>query len=491
MLQRLSVGMSVVLLAALGSLTQNLRGEQVADERVRAALSLAEVWLEAQRDYEQMPGISAGVIYDQQMLWKHSYGYADLKTRRPTAADTIYSICSISKLFTSVAVMQLRDAGKVRLDDPVAKHLSWFAIKRTMPDSTEITVEGLLTHASGLPREAAYPYWIDGRFPTHDEIVAGLAKQEPLHPAERYFEYSNLGLTLVGEIVAAQSGLPYADYVRRNILQPLGLLYTSPEMPESEKDKRLATGYSAINRLGTRQPTPFFQTRGLAPAAGYASTVEDLGRFASWQFRLLEHGRSEVLNANTLREMHRVHFIDFSDSDSQTLWGLGFKVWRSDGKTFVGHGGWCPGFQTQLLLRSEDKIAIVFMVNADNPTFMADRYAQRLYDIVAPAIRASSETSEKPKQFDASLDSYVGLYEAFAGETAVVRWEDGLALLGLPTADPVKSLLKLKKIGEHRFRRIRLAEGLGEEVVFELGPDGKATRLLWDSNYFPRVKTPQ
>ena len=135
-----------------------------------------------------------------------------------------------------------------------------------------MTIEGLLTHASGLPRESDYPYWSppEFRFPTHEQIVERIGSQPALYSPETNFQYSNLGLTLAGEVVAATSGMPYERYVRSNILQPLGLSSTTPEMPESERGKRLATGYSALDREGRREPTPFFTARGIAPAAGYA-----------------------------------------------------------------------------------------------------------------------------------------------------------------------------------------------------------------------------
>lgn len=96
--------------------------------------------------------------------------------------------CSISKLFTSVAVLQQRDAGKVHLDDPVAKYLPWVGIQDVHPDDEPITVRGLLTHSSGLPRESDYPYWTaEGYpFPTHDEIVGRLRQQQTLYPASRW-----------------------------------------------------------------------------------------------------------------------------------------------------------------------------------------------------------------------------------------------------------------------------------------------------------------
>jgi CubicO group peptidase (beta-lactamase class C family) len=311
-----------------------------------------------------------------------------------------------------------------------------------------------------------------------------VASQEILYPAETYFQYSNLGLTLAGEVVAAASGQSYADYVQRSILDPLGLRSTTPEMPERERGGRLAVGYSAITREGNRVPVPFFRARGIAPAAGYASTVEDLGRFASWQFRLLERGGTEVLRANTLREMQRVHWVD---PDFETTWGLGFSVWRNDNKTFVGHGGSCPGFRTQLLLKPDEKVATIFLVNAQGVN--TTQYAQRMYDIVAPAIKVAVKDTVKLRPADPSVAPYVGNYASgFAGELAVVRWEDGLALVGLPTMEPLRGLMKLRKVGERTFRRVRRDDTLGETIVFEMGPDGRPTRLVWNSNYYRRTR---
>ena len=485
MTRRIRSGLMVACVLAL-SIGATTPAANVADDsRVSDAVELLKIWLEAQRAYDQIPGISGAVVHEQQVIWKGAFGYRDRDSRAPAQTDTLYSICSISKLFTSIAVMQLRDAGKLRLDDPVAKHLPWFTIKNTAPQAGDATIEGLLTHASGLPRESDHPYWSapDFKFPSREEIRDRLDDQETLYPAETYFQYSNLGLTLAGEVVAAVSGQPYDQYVRAKILSPLGLTDTHTEMPDAQRGKRLATGYSAILRDGARKPVPFFQTRGIAPAAGYASTVEDLARFASWQLRLLAGSGDDVLKPNTLREMHRVHWVD---PDFETTWGLGFSVWRNADETFVGHGGSCPGYRTHLLLKPDRKVATVFMANAlgVNP----QQWTQRMYDIVAPAIRSAVKDAGKGKAPDPELARYLGTYSSsFGGEFAIFRWEDGLGMLSLPTMEPVKNITKLKKTGEHRFRRVRKDEALGEEIVFEIGTDGKPSRLRVHSNYYPRV----
>jgi CubicO group peptidase (beta-lactamase class C family) len=456
--------------------------------RVQQALALAEVWLDAQRDYLQIPGLSVGIVYDQHTLWSRGFGYADRERRTPATPATLYSICSISKLFTGIGVMQLRDAGRLRLDDPVARHLDWFRIRRTDPDAPEVTVAGILTHSSGLPRETAHPYWTgpEFAFPTREQIIESISSQETLYPAYTYYQYSNLGLTLAGEVVAAASGAPYEEYVRKHVLEPLGLRSTYIDMPEQHRGGRLATGYSAITRQGAREPVRFFAARGIAPAAGYASSVEDLARFAAWQFRVLDRkGGEEVLSRNSLREMQRVHWVD---PDFETTRGLGFGVWRSGNQTFVGHGGSCPGFRSQLLLKPDEKVAAIFMANAQGVN--ASQFAQRLYDIVSPALKAAvTDTAAAARQPDASLARYAGIYDlGFAGEMAVVQWEDGLAAVGLPTMDPLQELTRLRKVGEHTFRRVREHDQLGETVVFEIGPDGRATRMVWHSNQFRRVR---
>lgn len=456
------------------------------DPRVASALELAGTWLEAQRAYERIPGISAAIVHDQEILWEGGFGRADVAGGRPASANTIYSICSISKLFTSIAVMRQRDAGKLRLEDPVGRHLPWFHLKKTEGEG-DVTIEGLLTHASGLPRESDYPYWSapDFLFPTREQIIEKIGSQEALYSPETYFQYSNLGLTLAGEVVAATSGVSSEAYARDQILRPLGLTSTTTDMPESERGQRLAVGYTALDREGGRQPLPFFTARGIAPAAGYSSTAEDLGRFASWQFRLLKNGGSEILKATTLREMHRIHWVE---PDFETLWGLGFQIWRKDSKMSVGHGGSCPGYRTHLLLSPEDRVATVFLANAQGVA--ARTWAQRLYDIVAPQILAAAKEPGKAKTPDPALKRYTGTYTAqpWAGEVAVLPWEEGLALLYLPTMDPVKDLVKLKKTGEHAFRRIRENEALGEAVVFEMGPDGRAARFTQHSNVHERMK---
>ena len=478
-----------VVALVLAAFTPRVSHAQAPDAhpRIAQALELARVWLEAQSAYDQIPGVSAAIVHDQRLLWTGGYGVADIASRRPAVPGTIYSICSISKLFTGVAVMMQRDAGRLRLDDAVTKHLPWFTINPAEGESGPLTIEGLLTHAGGLPRESDYEYWTGPgfAFPTREQVLQRVSGQTMLYPSETFWQYSNLGLTLAGEVAAAAAGQPYEVLARTGILEPLGLASTTPDMPAAELGKRLATGYSALGREGRRQPVPFFSAKGIAPAAGYASTVEDLARFASWQFRLLANGGTEILKATTLRDMQRVHWID---ADFTNSYGLAFAVWRSGDKTFVGHGGSCPGFRSQLLIKPDELMATVFMANAQGVD--ARQYTQRLYDIVGPIVASAGKDSVRlvPQAADRSLNAYLGTYAStFSNtETAVVHWEDGIAMLSLPTTDPMNALAKLRRAGEHTFRRVRKDGAPGEPIVFEMGPDGKAQRYVQHSNSYDR-----
>jgi len=335
----------------------------VNDPRVISALELLEVWIDAHLAYEQIPGISIAIVHDQNLLWSRGFGYADLERKVPVSPQTIFSICSVSKLFTSIAVMQLRDAGKLNLDDPIEKHLPWFDIQQTFTDVPPATVRGLLMHTSGLPRESP--------FPTREAMIERVSSQRTLYPTDRYFQYSNLGMAFLGEIVSAASGISYDSYIRQRILDPLGMTDTTMDIPLELAGGRLATGFTPLDRAGQRHALASFQTRAIAPAAGYASTVEDLARFASWQFRLLDSAwgtsaelipGASILRPTTLREMQRVHRVDpelFAGEGSH--WGLGFGIYPEDEQqtaetTFVGHGGACPGFRTSLRLQPGHQI---------------------------------------------------------------------------------------------------------------------------------------
>jgi CubicO group peptidase (beta-lactamase class C family) len=457
------------------------------DQRVKQSLTFLEMWLDGQRVYEQIPGISVAVVHDQQLVWAAGFGEADRERKVAASPQTVYSICSISKLFTAIAVMQLRDEGKLRLDDPIKQHLPWFQMKRTYPGSAPITVESLLTHSAGFQQDPPIAYWTGAfNFPSSAQIRESLKDAELLFPVGRHSEYSNTAYILAGEIVAAASGTTYAERVKSRIIEPLGLTNTTPDMPAELRGGRLAIGYSGFGRDGKRVQLPFFQTRGLAPAAGFASSATDLARFASWQFGLLGSGASDVLDANTLREMQRVHFPDSEWSQAR---GLGFRVWRSKDRTFVGHGGDCPGFRTAMLLQPEERIATIFLGNASG--IANEDFAERIYEIMAPAIRAAVAGEPITARADTSLAAFAGSYDyaPWGGEMLVFPWEDGLAFVDLPNMNPQANIVRLHAVSGKPgiFQRIRKDGSVVESITFTHDADGRVIGLVRGNNPLPKL----
>jgi CubicO group peptidase (beta-lactamase class C family) len=445
------------------------------------AKRLLQTWLEAQKDYEQLPGIAVAVVNDQDLLWKEGFGLADVEQKNTTQTNTIYSICSISKLFTAISIMQLRDAGKLSLEDEVSKHLSWFTIKQKYEDSGPITIRSLLTHSAGLPRQSNFPYWREPfDFPTIEQIKAQIDGMETLYPASTYFQYSNFGMSILGAVIEEVSGESFNEYVEKNILEVLDLKDTRPYMPKELLKGQLATGYSALDRSGDRREVDLFFTDGVTAAAGFTSTVEDLAKFASWQFRLLENGGEEILRSSTLKEMQRVHWMD---PDWELAWGLGFTVRQHDGETVVGHGGSCPGYRTQLSLTPKKKLAFVVMVNASGVN--TGKYLYGMSDVIGKALDA--EMAEIPEGLN--LEDYAGTYNAqpWGSETVILPWYGDLAVMGLPSNNP-SSFSILKHVEGDTFRRKRDDGELGETVVFERDDDGKVIKMWQHQNYSLKMK---
>ena len=165
---------------------------------VAAAIAVLDAWVAATVASREQPGLSLGIVYDQDLIWAKGYGFSDLARKVPATPSTVYRIASISKLFTTTAILQLRDAGKLQLDDPVAKYLPWFKIKNAHPDGPAITIRHLLTHTSGLPREAAGVNWSDLTMPKREEMIRRIGEQETVFPAETEWKYSNFGIDAGG-----------------------------------------------------------------------------------------------------------------------------------------------------------------------------------------------------------------------------------------------------------------------------------------------------
>ena len=160
------------------------------------AFQLIEYWLNAQKDYENLPGLTAMVGDKEGVIWAQAFGMAN--EQDVMSVENTFSICSISKLFTAIAIMKLVEEQKIKLEDPIDELLPWFDLNQQFKDSPPLTIKSILTHSSGLPRESNHPYWSwpDFPFPTKEDVINELKNQEMLYPSSKYYQYSNLGLSL-------------------------------------------------------------------------------------------------------------------------------------------------------------------------------------------------------------------------------------------------------------------------------------------------------
>ena len=438
---------------------------------------LFESWIRGQMSSRHLPGIAVGVVFDQELIWAKGFGYADRESHVNMTQATKFRMASHSKLFTSTAIMQLRDAGKLRLDDPVSKYLPWFKIKPAEPDDSEITIEELVTHSSGLPREAG-PHWTTHDFPTADQVRAYIGEHQAVYSPEVRWKYSNLALGIAGMIVEAVSGQKYSDYVRQHIFEPLG-------MSESSVDRQvedLAVGYGRLMPDGSRKKMPFIDARGLGPATGITSNVEDMAKFVSLQFRSGRVGGVQILSSGALREMHRVRVLE---NDWTRGNAIGFAVNRDRDKVYVGHGGSYPGYKTQTTIDLEGKVGVIVLTNEDdgNPAPIA----MHLMRTVGQAVAKAGAPAPKTPAWKASWSRFAGRYSNEGGETEVIELNQRLVTIN-PDGDNPEAQQRLEPLGDGRFRLEAPAGGgpVGEIVRF-VEENGRVVRMYTGESFSNRV----
>ena len=452
---------------------------------VAASFKVLDLWIKATMRNREEPGLSIGIVHDQDLIWSKGYGFADMANKVPAGPSTVYRIASISKLFTTTAILQLRDAGKLQLDDPVARHLSWFRITNLFPEGPTITIRHLLTHTSGLPRDTTGISLNEYTFPTRQDMIQHLPDQETVFPAETEWKYSNLALSLAGEIVSAVSGESWAQYVERNILQPLRMTRTTP-LPKPDMSG-LAVGYSRRVPGASRSVEPFVDVGAERPAGNIASSVGDLAKFVSLQFRNGKAGGNQILKASTLREMQRVHWLH---PDWHSGWGLGFWVRRVGDETHVGHGGRLHGYSVVLEFIAEKKIGVIVLTNADegNP----ELYLDRAFEIVGPTIARATEPFKAMPEPDPEWEQYVGAYTWKNSDIEIMILSGKLTMI-VPEADnPWESRVILEPVSEHTFRAIPAQLNFhpttrhGDLLTFELDAVGDVRRFASPSSYWVR-----
>ena len=288
------------------------------------------------------PSLAGAVVRDGGQAW---FGARSMLEGHEPDGDTQYRIGSLTKTFIAVLVMRLRDEGRLDLADPLGKHLD-------AGEAATATIAQLLSHTAGLASETPGPWW--ERSP--GELRPGLADilgASP-HPAGRLFHYSNPGYGLLGALVSQLRGHGWAEALRREILDPLGMARTtaSPAPPH-------ARGFAVHPWADVMQPEPADSTGLMAPAGELWSTAGDLCRFAAF----LLDGDDRVLAAETLAEM-RTPASPPGDDAWAGGYGFGLQLFRHDGRVLYGHSGSMPGFLAALCVSPADGLGGIALANA-------------------------------------------------------------------------------------------------------------------------------
>ncbi|MER6421572.1 serine hydrolase domain-containing protein [Streptomyces sp. NPDC001137] len=312
------------------------------------------------------PSLVAAVVRDGRPVWHGARTSVDGHGPDETVQ---YRIGSITKTFTAVLVLRLRDEGLLDLGDPLEKHLPGTG-------AGEATIADLLAHTSGLAAESPAPWWERTAGSLRPELSDVLGEQPLLHPVGRRFHYSNPGYTLLGALVEKLRAASWDEVLRREVLEPLGLDRTSghPRAPH-------AGGWAVHPWADVMLPEPAEDLGRMAPAGQLWSTTGDLARFAAF----LARGDDRVLSAETVKEMRTPAApAEAADVVDGVTYGLGLQIQRRDGRLLVGHSGSLPGFLANLTLSVEDDVASVVLANCTSGPLLSTVGAD-LVRIVAEA----------------------------------------------------------------------------------------------------------
>lgn len=317
------------------------------DLEPRTAARLDHRLATAQRD-GRLPSVVAGIVRGGSLVWHGAVGTVDGRAGgAPADDDTQYRMGSITKTFVGVCVLRLRDAGRLDLTDRFEEHVPGSPFGRA-------TLEQLLSHAGGTPAETEGPWW--ERTPGGDWDALVASPTAPRFRAGRRFHYSNVGYGALGRLLEVHHGIGWADVVRTELLEPLGMTRTT-----TRPTGRAAQGLAVHPFADVLHAEPEHDGGAMAPAGQLWTTVPDLARWATF----LGGDTAGLLAADTLAEMCEPHHVNDEVGQPWTgAHGLGWQLWNVDGERFAGHGGSMPGFLAGLRVRLDDGDGVVVMANS-------------------------------------------------------------------------------------------------------------------------------
>ena len=430
----------------------------------------------------RLSGATAGIVHDGGPVWTGSVGFADIATERAATPQTLHRIASITKTFTATAVLQLRDAGELDLDDPVVAHVPEAAALTSIGPVESVTLRRLLSHESGLQSEPPGSDWANGIY--EGDVRRTLERAGDLAqavPPSTQTKYSNLGYQMLGEVVVRRSGVGFQEYVRTRILEPLGMARTTFDPVVDGLLDDVATPYTGrwmSDELRIAPESPMSSSEG-----GLWSCVDDLARWVSFALETDDGpGHPEVLSLATRREMHRPRYL--TDEEWTSAFGLGWYGVRKDDVIWIQHGGSLFGYQSTACFDPKKRVGAVVLLNNMGE---AATLAMSLATIARDAVVEAGPAVRRPRPLPATYSDLVGIYADvdLFGELLHVEWRDGVLCVVLP--DRPGYVPELTPTSEPD--TFVVGPGYrwsGERVTFLRGDDGRVRAAAFPGQVMPR-----
>ena len=414
----------------------------------------------------RIPSVSACVFRDGEVVWADAIGLADVAAAREATIDTQYRIGSITKTFTAAAIMQLRDAGSLALDDALSEHID-------ESPHPSLTLRRLLSHLSGIQREAPGEVWESLKLPTREEFLAQLADAEMvLEPGERW-HYSNLAFNLLGEVVERRAEMPWAQYVEERLFRPLGLARTTLHAQEPH-----AHGYFVEPYSETVLPEKDVDLGGTASSGQLWSTTADLARWGAF----LADPDPEVLSAKSVEAMHSVQVM--MDTERWAIgWGLGLELWRMGDRVYAGHGGAMPGHIAALVVQRRERVGAAVLMNTSAnalPDSLALSLAEKTFELAPTPPKEWRPQDAAPPELDGVLGRWFS-----EGWEFIFRFRDGKLEARAAAAPEHKEWAVFEPDGLDRYRAVSGREH-GELLRVVRDDGGAVTKLYWATYPFTR-----
>jgi CubicO group peptidase (beta-lactamase class C family) len=396
-------------------------------EKLRSAFPDVDRLFRAFAERSRVPGIAYGIVIDGRLAHAGAAGYRDIRAKAPVDADTVFRIASMTKSFTALCIMRLRDEGKLSLDDPAERYVPELAgLVYPTTDSPRVTIRHLLSHAEGFPEDNP---WGDRQLAATDAEMAAMMKRGipfATSPGTAY-EYSNFGFAILGRVVANVSGMPYRRYVREHILLPLGMTATTLEAAEVPPD-RLAHGYRLEGEALVDEPA--LADGAFGAMGGMLTSAKDLAAYvaflsSAWPPR--DGADAGPVRRASLREMQQVWR---SSPATVTLgaagapvrlnaggYGFGLRVWQTcDFPHVVAHSGGLPGYGSHMRWLPDYGVAVIAMGNLTYTSW------GRVTDEAFDALARTGGLKPRMPQPSAAL-----VAARSAVNRLIERWDDGEA----------------------------------------------------------------